>query len=147
MSVHKIVSRLYDKETRMNVVVIIIDSLRQDHLGCYENKWIHTPYLDSLAKESVLFTNAYPESLPTLQVRRVLQTGCRIFPFEGHKAYKGQPFKGSPGWGPGSGDRKMIPTAQDPIHPKGRLKSIFLIVYGGKRREVDTNSQTLSANT
>ena len=73
----------------MNVVLIIIDTLRQDHLGCYGNKWIKTPYLDSLAKESVLFTQGYPGSLPTLQVRRVLQTGCRIFPFIGHKDYKG----------------------------------------------------------
>jgi len=81
----------------MNVVLIIIDTLRQDHVGCYGNPWIKTPYLDSLAKESVLFTHAYPESLPTLQVRRVLQTGCRIFPFLDHKAYKGNLFVGSPG--------------------------------------------------
>ena len=84
----------------MNVVLIIIDTLRQDHVGCYGNHWIKTPYLDSLAKESMLFTHAYPESLPTLQVRRVLQTGCRIFPFLGHKDYKGNLFIGSPGWGP-----------------------------------------------
>ena len=84
----------------MNVVLIIIDTLRQDHVGCYGNRWVKTPYLDSLAKESVLFTHAYPGSLPTLQVRRVLQTGCRIFPFLDHKAYKGNLFVGSPGWGP-----------------------------------------------
>jgi len=83
----------------MNVVLIIIDTLRQDHLGCYGNKWIKTPNLDSLAGDSVLFTRAYPGSLPTLQVRRVLQTGCRVFPFIGHKAYKGD-FFGAPGWGP-----------------------------------------------
>jgi len=91
----------------MNVVLIIIDTLRQDHVGCYGNKWIKTPYLDSLAKESVLFTQAYPESLPTLQVRRVLQTGCRIFPFRGHKDYKGD-FVGASGWGPVSEERDTI---------------------------------------
>ena len=88
----------------MNVVLIIIDTLRQDHVGCYGNKWIKTPYLDSLARESVLFTQAYPESLPTLQVRRALQTGCRIFPFRGNKAYKGD-FVGAAGWGPVSEER------------------------------------------
>jgi len=92
----------------MNVVLIIIDTLRQDHVGCYGNNWIKTPYLDSLAKESVLFTHAYPESLPTLQVRRVLQTGCRIFPFVGHKDYKGNLFTGAPGWGPVSEERDTI---------------------------------------
>lgn len=92
----------------MNVVLIIIDTLRQDHVGCYGNRWIKTPYLDSLAKESVLFTHAYPESLPTLQVRRVLQTGCRIFPFLSHQAYKGNLFKGAFGWGPVSEERNTI---------------------------------------
>ncbi len=91
----------------MNVVLIIIDTLRQDHVGCYGNKWIKTPYLDSLAKESVLFTQAYPSSLPTLPVRRVLQTGCRIFPFRGHRAYKGD-FVGASGWGPVSEQRDTI---------------------------------------
>lgn len=72
----------------MNVVLVIIDTLRQDHVGCYGNKWIKTPYLDSLAKESVVFTQAYPESLPTLQVRRALHTGCRVFPFKYHNDHK-----------------------------------------------------------
>ncbi len=92
----------------MNVVLIIIDSLRQDHLGCYGNKWIKTPNLDFLAKESMLFTRAYAGSLPTLPVRRVLQTGCRIFPFRGHKAYKGNIFVGAPGWGPVREERDTI---------------------------------------
>ncbi len=92
----------------MNAVLIIIDTLRQDHVGCYGNKWIRTPYLDSLAKESVLFTRAYPESLPTLQVRRVLQTGCRIFPFTNHEGLKGNLFIGAPGWGPVSEKRDTI---------------------------------------
>jgi len=92
----------------MNVVLIIIDTLRQDYVGCYGNEWIRTPYLDSLAKKSVLFTYAYPGSLPTLQVRRVLQTGCRVFPFRGHKTYKGNLFRGSPGWGPVSEKKDTI---------------------------------------
>jgi len=92
----------------MNVVLVIIDSLRQDHVGCYGNKWIKTPYLDSLAKESVVFTQTYAESLPTLQVRRALQTGCRVFPFKGHKDYKGNQFLGNLGWGPISEERDTM---------------------------------------
>ncbi len=34
----------------MNVFFIIIDSLRQDHLGCYGNDWIRTPNLDAFAQ-------------------------------------------------------------------------------------------------
>jgi len=36
----------------MNLIVIMLDSLRQDHLGCYGNSWIKTPHIDKLAGES-----------------------------------------------------------------------------------------------
>jgi len=57
----------------MNVVLIIIDTLRQDHVGCYGNEWIKTPYLDSLAKESVLFTRAYAAVSFLLEVIRLIR--------------------------------------------------------------------------
>jgi len=59
----------------MNIIFIISDSLRYDHLGCYGNDWIETPNIDRLAQESVVFENAYPEGLPTLPVRTALFTG------------------------------------------------------------------------
>lgn len=59
----------------MNIIMIVIDSLRLDHLGCYGNRWIETPNMDRLASESVVFENAYPEGLPTLPVRTALLTG------------------------------------------------------------------------
>jgi len=83
----------------MNVVLVILDSLRQDHVGAYGNTWIQTPHLDAFARESVVFTRSYPDSLPTLPVRRALHTGLRTFPYHGHHDYKGD-FSGAPGWGP-----------------------------------------------
>ena len=83
----------------MNIVLVILDSLRQDHVGAYGNDWIVTPHLDALAKEAVVFTRCYPESLPTLPVRQALHTGLRTYPFQGHRDYKGD-FSGAPGWGP-----------------------------------------------
>ena len=65
----------------MNIVVVIIDSLRKDHVGAYGNGWIKTPNLDALAKESLRFTRPYPESLPTICARRAIHTGLRTFPF------------------------------------------------------------------
>lgn len=59
----------------MNVICILLDSLRADHLGCYGNTWIETPNIDRLAKESVVFENAYPEALPTVPIRTSLLTG------------------------------------------------------------------------
>jgi arylsulfatase A-like enzyme len=67
--------------SRMNVVVVIVDSLRKDHVGAYGNDWIKTPSLDALAKESLRFTRAYPESIPSIPARRGIHTGIRSFPF------------------------------------------------------------------
>ncbi len=71
----------------MNLILIVIDSLRQDHVGAYGNPWIRTPNLDAFFKESVRFTRAYPEALPTLPFRRSLLTGKRVYPFANWKPY------------------------------------------------------------
>jgi arylsulfatase A-like enzyme len=68
----------------MNLVLIVSDTFRWDYLGCYGNEWIETPNLDALAKESVLFEDAFAEGLPTLPARRVILTGRRIIPFSYH---------------------------------------------------------------
>ncbi len=54
----------------MNVIVVILDSLRKDHIGAYGNDRVKTPNLDALAKESLRFDRAYPESIPTIPARR-----------------------------------------------------------------------------
>ncbi len=66
----------------MNLVFLVSDTLRWDYLGAYGNSWIKTPYLDQLAKESVVFEEAFAEGLPTLPARRVMQTGRPIVPFK-----------------------------------------------------------------
>jgi arylsulfatase A-like enzyme len=69
-------------EPGANVVMLIIDSLRKDHIGAYGNDWIKTPNLDALAKESLRFTRSYPESAPTICARRAIHTGTRTWPFK-----------------------------------------------------------------
>ena len=64
-----------------NVIVIMEDSFRKDHLGCYGNKWIKTPYIDKFASESAVFDYAYAEGLPTIPVRTALFTGRYTLPF------------------------------------------------------------------
>ncbi len=58
-----------------NVIVVMLDSLQFNYLGCYGNKWIKTPNLDRLAREGVLFENNYIEGLPTVPCRRSMHTG------------------------------------------------------------------------
>jgi arylsulfatase A-like enzyme/Tfp pilus assembly protein PilF len=51
-----------------NVVIITIDTLRADHLGCYGYKDIKTPNIDSLAADSTRFEHAFtpvPVTLPS----------------------------------------------------------------------------------
>jgi arylsulfatase A-like enzyme/Flp pilus assembly protein TadD len=51
-----------------NVVLITIDTLRADHVGCYGDRQAHTPNLDSLGREGVQFrtvVTAVPLTLPS----------------------------------------------------------------------------------
>jgi arylsulfatase A-like enzyme len=58
-----------------HVIFISMDTTRADHFGCYGNTWIHTPAVDSLAKESLLFTNYYTVTPVTLASHTSLFTG------------------------------------------------------------------------
>ena len=44
---------------RPNVVMILIDDLRWDELGCMGHPYVKTPAVDRLAKEGILFENAF----------------------------------------------------------------------------------------
>ena len=83
----------------MNVILVILDSLRKDHIGAYGNEEIQTPNLDALAKDSFRFTRAYPESLPTLCARRAIHTGLRTWPFRNLYKLPGETFQPA-GWQP-----------------------------------------------
>src|ERR1700691_4168893 len=52
----------------LNVVLITIDTLRADHVGCYGYKQIKTPNMDGLAADGVRFERAFavvPVTLPS----------------------------------------------------------------------------------
>src|SRR3954469_6483164 len=63
------------KPTPPNVVVITIDTLRADHLGCYGYKQIHTAAIDGLAGDSLRFERAYTSVPVTLPSHSALFTG------------------------------------------------------------------------
>src|SRR5437868_3978565 len=58
-----------------NVVVITIDTLRADHLGCYGYKHIRTPNIDALAADGLRFERAYTVVPVTLPSHTVIFTG------------------------------------------------------------------------
>lgn len=90
-----------------NLILIVSDTLRADYLGCYGNDKIHTPNLDAFAEESAVFDNAYPESLPTILVRRALHTGRRVYPFNNYYIPKWCSVH-LPGWQPMNNDEDTI---------------------------------------
>ena len=61
-----------------NVVIISIDTLRKDHLGCYGYRRNTTPNIDKLAEKGVVFKNAFSNSAWTVPGHMSLLTG--LFP-------------------------------------------------------------------
>jgi arylsulfatase A-like enzyme len=47
------------RDPRPNIVLLVIDTLRQDHVGCYGAPRDTTPAIDALAREGVRFAQAY----------------------------------------------------------------------------------------
>ncbi|MCI0616841.1 sulfatase-like hydrolase/transferase [bacterium] len=66
-----------EKRTQYNVLLISIDTLRADALGCYGNPQ-KTPAMDSFANRSVLFENTISQAPLTLPSHATILTG--LFP-------------------------------------------------------------------
>ncbi len=68
------------KANGLNLVVVVTDTLRLDHVGAYGATRAKTPCLDELARQSVVFENAFADGLPTVPARRVFHTGKTVLP-------------------------------------------------------------------
>lgn len=62
-------------EPGLNVLLISIDTLRADHLGCYGHPTIRTPNIDGLAAEGVLFATCVSPVPITLPSHSSMLTG------------------------------------------------------------------------
>lgn len=67
-------------DARRNVVLISLDTVRADRLGCYGNARGLTPALDAFARTATRYTNAWAASPWTLPSHASLFTG--LYPFE-----------------------------------------------------------------
>lgn len=85
--------RLVDQLTpaqgqRPNIFIFVIDSMRPDYLGAYNPRQVnYTPNLDALARDSVVFKNAYSEYMGTTLSEPAIWTGSLLL----HTHYP-QPF-------------------------------------------------------
>ena len=65
----------------MKIIIIISDTFRLDHLPCYGNKDMITPYLDAFAEKALIFDDGYAASFPTVPMRADLLTGRFTFTY------------------------------------------------------------------
>jgi arylsulfatase A-like enzyme/cytochrome c-type biogenesis protein CcmH/NrfG len=80
----------------LNVVLITIDTLRADHVGCYGYKQIKTPNIDGLAADGVRFERAFAVVPVTLPSHTSMLTGTYpmlsgMHDFSGNKLSPAQP--------------------------------------------------------
>jgi len=69
-----------EKAPLTNIVLISIDTLRADHLGCYGYFRDTSPHMDAFARESIFFEQAYAPMATTLPSHVSMLTG--LYPLE-----------------------------------------------------------------
>ena len=68
------VHRAGQKPAGPNVILISLDTLRRDHLGCYGYERETSPRIDQFADQSVLFENAVTQAGSTLSSHKAIMT-------------------------------------------------------------------------
>jgi arylsulfatase A-like enzyme/Tfp pilus assembly protein PilF len=77
--------------SRPNVILITIDTLRADHVGCYGSQQVKTPTLDALAVDGIVFERAISQVPLTWPSHVAILTGT--YPFHnGVQDFSGQPL-------------------------------------------------------
>jgi arylsulfatase A-like enzyme/Flp pilus assembly protein TadD len=75
----------------VNVILITMDTLRADHLGCYGATQVQTPSLDALCSESIVFDRAFSQVPLTWPSHAAILTGT--YPFQNQvQDFTGQPL-------------------------------------------------------
>ncbi len=125
--------------SRPNVILITIDTLRADHVGCYGAKDVKTPTLDDLASDSVIFERATSQVPLTWPSHAVILTGT--YPFQnGVQDFTGQPLA--------AGIRSVAQTFKQSGYATGAVVSAFVLDRSwGLARGFDFYDDAFSAKT
>ena len=78
-------SQLTGKQTKPNIIFIMVDDMGYHDLGCYGSKTISTPNIDRMAKEGIRFTDCYSGDTVCASARSTLMTGYH----KGHTPVRG----------------------------------------------------------
>lgn len=71
-----------DTPTRPNILFAIADDVSYPHMSAYGCKWVNTPAFDRVAKEGILFTNAYTPNAKCAPSRASILTGRNSWQLE-----------------------------------------------------------------
>jgi len=81
----------HSAKAKPNVILITIDTVRADHVGCSGAKGVQTPTLDSLARDGIVFERAISQVPLTWPSHTVILTGT--YPFQnGVQDFTGPPL-------------------------------------------------------
>jgi len=96
--------------SRPNVLLVTLDTLRADYVGCYGHPWVETPTLDGLAGDGALFETAISQSPHTCPSHCTIMTS--VYPFD-HEGQNGRAMRGG------------LPTLADVLHANGYETTAF----------------------
>ncbi len=65
----------------MNIILLVADTLRRDHLPVYGNRSVIAPNFTALAEDSLVFDNCFAASFPTVPARADIMTGRYTFTY------------------------------------------------------------------
>jgi arylsulfatase A-like enzyme/Flp pilus assembly protein TadD len=129
----------HSQPAKTSVILITIDTLRADHVGCYGAQTVKTPTLDALASDGVVFERAISQVPLTWPSHAVILTGT--YPFQnGIQDFTGQPL--APQF------RTVAQTFQKEGYATGAVISAFVLDRSwGLARGFDFYDDAFSAKT
>jgi len=72
---NSLIKDLRSSSKTKNILIILLDAARADHMSCYGYHRQTTPYIDRLAEKGIQFNNTYSEAAYTLASTGTLLTG------------------------------------------------------------------------
>src|ERR1700704_6350283 len=127
------------KVTRPSVILITIDTLRADHVGCYGAHTVKTPTLDALAHDGIVFERAISQVPLTWPSHAVILTGT--YPFQnGVQDFTGPPLA--------TRFRSVAQVFKEHGYVTGAVVSAFVLDRSfGLARGFDSYDDAFSADT
>lgn len=154
------------KSGKPNILFCIADDASLDHMSAYGKvQWVNTPAFDRIAKEGLLFTNAYTPNAKCSPSRAVILTGRNPWQLEeaaNHYSYWPQKFTSfmesllqngystgatGKGWGPGDAGKRdgkprlLTGKKYDAVKTQPPTKSISNLDYAANFKQFLTEKK------